>query len=158
MNTVERLQYSLDFAFEILSQVTADLTQEQTDWTPPGTVNSIGSIYSHIVTYVDYALQNWCIEGKPQPESIESRPAVLRMKDVQMELAVLHEHAGRLRSTAKEWLSTLSPADLDRIIHTTIGELNLGQMVDVYIVWHINAHGGEIAALKGCQGAQGYPW
>jgi len=36
MNTVELIQYSLDIAFDILGQVTADLTQEQADWKPPG--------------------------------------------------------------------------------------------------------------------------
>jgi len=42
MNTVELLQYSLGFAFEILGQVTADLTQEQADWAPPGAASTIG--------------------------------------------------------------------------------------------------------------------
>jgi len=79
MNTVELTQYSLGFAFEILSQVTADLTQEQADWKPPGVVDTIGAIYSHIVTYVDYFVQNYMIEGKPKPESIESRPEVSRI-------------------------------------------------------------------------------
>ena len=158
MNTVELLQYSLGFAFDVLGQVTADLTQEQTDWTPPGTVSTIGAIYSHIITYVDYGIQNWCIEGKPHPESIESRPAELVMQDVQVDLSALHEYAGEVQSTAQDWLSSLTPADLERKIDTTIGELNLGQMLESYIVWHINAHCGEIAALKGCQGAKGYPW
>jgi hypothetical protein len=158
MNTVELLQYSLGFAFDILGQVTADLTQEQTDWAPPGNVSTIGAIYSHTITYVDYFVQNYCIEGKPLPKSVESRPAVLKMQDVQVDPYELHEYAGNVKNKIQGWLSSLTPADLERKIDTTVGELNVGQILEIYIVWHINVHCGEISALKGCQGAKGYPF
>jgi len=158
MNTVELIQYSLDIAFDILGQVTADLTQEQADWKPPGVASTIGAIYSHIITYVDYFVQNYCIEGKPAPESVESRPDVLKMQDVQVDLSELHELAGNVKNKTQDWVSSLTPADLARKIDTTIGELTVGQMLEIYIIWHINVHCGEISALKGCQGAKGYPW
>jgi hypothetical protein len=31
-------------------------------------------------------------------------------------------------------------------------------MLAAYVIWHINVHCGEIAALKGLQGLAGYPW
>jgi hypothetical protein len=158
MNTVELLQYSMGVAFDILSQVTADLTQEQADWRPPGTASSISNIYLHTLTYVDYFVRNYCIGGKRLPETVESRPEVLRMQDVQTDLSELHEFASKVKSTVQGWLSSLTPADLERRRHTTVGELNVGQMLEIYIVWHINAHCGEISALKGCQGLKGYPW
>ncbi len=158
MNTVELTQYSLDCAFDILGQVTADLTQEQADWKPPGVASTIGAIYSHIITYVDYFVQNYCIEGKPATESVESRPEALKMQDVQVDLSELHELAGNVKNKTQVWLSSLTPADLSRKIDTAIGELTVGQMLDVFLVWHINVHCGEISALKGCQGAKGYPW
>ena len=158
MNTVELLQYSLGFAFDILGAVTADLTQEQIDWQPPGTVNTIGAIYSHIITYVDFFIQNWGIEGKRQSETVEDRPEEIRMQEVQVDLSALHESAGKVRNKTQDWLSSLTPADLSRKRHTTIGELTVGQALEAYIIWHINTHCGEIAALKGCQGAKGYPW
>ncbi len=158
MNTVELTQYSLGTAFDILGLVTDDLTQEQADWEPPGVASKIGSIYSHTITYVDYFVQNYCIEGKPLPESVESRPDVLKMQDVQVDLSELHEYAGNVKNKTMGWLSSLTPADLARKRDTTIGELTVGQMLDIYFVWHINVHCGEISALKGCQGAKGYPW
>ena len=158
MNTVELIQFALGAAFDVLGQVTADLTQEQADWQPPGKANTIGSIYWHTLTYVDYFVQNYCIEGKRQPETAESRPAELWMQDVQVELSELHAYADQVRSTAQNWLSTLTPADLERRRHTTVGEMNEGQMLELFVVWHINAHCGEISALKGCQGLKGYPW
>lgn len=158
MNTVELLQSSLGVAFDILSWVTEDLTQEQADWRPPGTASTIGSIYSHILTYVDCYMRTYLIAGKPQPETVESAPTELWMKDVQVDLSELHAYAGQVRTTAQNWLSSLTPQDLEPIARTTAGEMNLGQAIDGYIIWHINAHCGEISALKGCQGLKGYPW
>jgi hypothetical protein len=158
MNTVELLQYSLDTAFGIFSQVTADLTQEQIDWQPPGVVNTIGSIYSHILTYVDWFVQDLCIDQNPFPESVEAAVKDHGMRHVQADLAALHENAGTVWKKAQGWLSSLTPADLEIIRNTTVGELNQGQMMEIYIIWHINVHCGEIAALKGCQGAKGYPF
>jgi len=158
MNTVELLGFSLEIAFDILSSVTADLTQEQADWRPPGTANTIGSIYSHILTYVDSYMRNYFIEGKPQPQTVESRPAELWMHDVHVDLSELHAYAGQVRSTVQNWLSSVTPKDLERREVTTAGEMNVGHAVAAFIIWHINAHCGEISALKGCQGLKGYPW
>jgi hypothetical protein len=158
MNTVELLQFSLGASFDILSSVTADLTQEQADWRPPGTANTIGSIYSHILTYVDYYVRNYFIEGKPQPQTVESRVTELWMQDVRVDLSELHTYADQVCSTAQNWLSSLAPEDLEPRALTTAGEINMGQALELFVIWHINAHCGEISALKGCQGLQGYPW
>jgi len=158
MNTVELLQFSVGVAFDVLGQVTADLTQEQADWSPPGTVSCIRDIYWHTLTYVDHFVRDNCIEGKRLPETVESRPDVLRMQAVEADVCELHQFASEVESTVQDWLSSLTPADLDRTRHTTVGELNAGQMLEIYVVWHINAHCGEISALKGCQGLTGYPW
>jgi hypothetical protein len=158
MNTVDLIQFSLGAAFDVLGAVTADLTQEQADWEPPGKASSIGTIYSHILTYVDYFVREYCIAGKRQPETAEVRPDELWMKDVQVGVPALHERAAEVRSTCEGWLATLTPKDLERKRHTTAGEMNEGQMFELFVIWHVNVHCGEISALKGCQGLQGYPW
>ena len=157
MNTVELVQYSLDFAFEALGMVTADLTQKQADWQPPGTASSITANYSHIITYIGWFLESILI---PCDDSLfqKDRPPETVLQDVQVELSDLHTRAGELRKAYRDWLSSLTPTDLDVELQTSIGPLNQGQMVEVYIIWHINAHCGEISAIKGCQGAKGYPW
>jgi hypothetical protein len=158
MNTVELLQYSIGFAFDVLDQVTADLTQEQVDWTPPGTASSIGSIYSHLVTYLDFFVHEMCIGQKYEGFQEPAPPPEIMMQDVQADLVTLHERAKEVRAVTEDWLASLTPADLDVELETSVGLLNVGQMVEAYIIWHINVHCGEIAALKGCQGAKGYPW
>jgi uncharacterized damage-inducible protein DinB len=157
MNTVELTQYALSNAFDLLQQVVADLTQEQADWVPPGTASTIGAVYSHTITYVDFIVQRVCI-GQSDADFAEPPPEEIRMQQVQVDLSALHEYADQVQSAAQEWLSTLTPADLDRRRNTSAGELNLGQLLESYIIWHINAHCGEISALKGCQGLSGYPW
>jgi hypothetical protein len=156
MNTVELLQYSLDFAFEVLGLVTADLTQEQADWQPPGVASSITANYSHINTYMAWILEDILI---PRDDSLflDPPPEVV-LQDVQVELSDLHKRASEVRKAYQDWLSSLTPADLDAELKTSVGPLNVGQTVEIYVVWHINVHCGEIAAMKGCQGAKGYPW
>ena len=157
MDTVELTQYALSSAFNILKQVVADLTQEQADWTPPGTVSTIGAIYSHTITYVDFILQEACI-GQSDAVFAEPPPEEIRMQEVQVELSTLHAYADEVETALHDWLSSLTPKDLEREMETSVGTLNLGQLLEVYIIWHINVHCGEISALKGYQGLQGYPW
>jgi hypothetical protein len=157
MNTVELIQYSLATAFELLGEVTADLSQEQADWKPPGKASSIGSIYSHLITYVDFLLEKIFIPFD-DTEFRKPPPPQIIMQDVQGELSDLHKRTGEVQKAYHDWLSSLTPADMDAEIETSVGPLNVGQTLEFYIVWHINVHCGEIAALKGCQGGKGYPW
>jgi hypothetical protein len=157
MDAAELLRYSLGFAFDILDQVTADLTQEQADWKPPGIANTIGSIYSHLITYLDFMVERVCI-GQDFSVFAEPPPPEIMMHAVQADLPALHERARKVRAAAQDWVSSLTLAYLDAERDTSIGSLKVGQFLEAYIIWHINVHCGEIAALKGCQGAKGYPW
>jgi uncharacterized damage-inducible protein DinB len=77
---------------------------------------------------------------------------------IRVDLAALHQYAQAVAAAAQDWLASLAPEDLERRVETPIGELNLAQLLETFVVWHINAHCGEISALKGCQGARGYPF
>jgi hypothetical protein len=175
VNTLELTQYALGFAFDLLEQVIGDLTQEEADWMPPGTANPIGSLYWHIISYVDELVHDWAIGGRSlkevagwegrvvttmPPRDPEDPMGELRAirEGLRVDLPTMHDYAQATRQVLEDWLATLTPEDLDRTIETTIGELNLAQMLAAYVVWHINVHCGEIAALKGCQGLAGYPW
>ena len=170
MNTAELIQFSLGSALDVLGQVTADLTQEQADWTPPGIANSIGALYWHTLSSTDQIIHGWCMgqasldqkDGWKEkvvtsaPEDDKDHAAQIR--DVRVDLPAMHEYSKAVAKAIKGWLASLTPEDLERKIDTPIGELNLGQLLEAFGAWHINAHCGEIAALKGCQGAKGYPF
>jgi hypothetical protein len=55
-------------------------------------------------------------------------------------------------------LASLKSEDLEIEIDTPIGKLGVGKLLETFVIWHINAHCGEIAALKGCWGVKGYPF
>lgn len=174
MNTVELLQYSVNTAFAILEQVTANLTQEQADWTPPGIANPIGGLYWHTIFSADLAVHSWGLGGaKSLDERDNWREKVLTvlapepgqggdyftyLREIRVSLPALHKYAKAVAGAIQGWLDSLSPGDLERTVNTPIGELNLAQLMETFVIWHVNAHCGEISALKGCQGAQGYPF
>jgi hypothetical protein len=79
-------------------------------------------------------------------------------KGLRLDLPALHDYARATAQVLLDWVASLTPEDLERTISTPIGEFNLGQVLESFIVAHINNHSGEISALKGCQGLAGYPW
>lgn len=173
MNTVELTQYALSNAFDILGQVVADLTQEQADWIPPGIANPIGALYWHTISGADEVVHQWCRGQEPLyqkdgwqekvltvsvPEPEHGGDYLTYMRTIRVDIAALHAYTKAVAAAIQAWLASLAPEDLERKLNTPIGELNLAQMLETFVIWHINAHCGEISALKGCQGARGYPF
>ena len=173
MNTVEMLQSSLGSAFGILGQVTADLTQEQADWQPPGIANPIGATYWHTFSSTDEIVHRWALGQEPlsQRENWDERVIKVSipqpehggdwqayMRAIRVDLPALHEYAQAVAAAVQGWVGSLAPEDLENTIETPLGEQSLAQMLDQFVVWHVNSHCGEISALKGCQGAKGYPF
>jgi len=173
MNSVELLQYSLGNALEILDQVTNDLSQEMADWAPPGIANPIGATWWHTLSSTDYIVHQWCRGQAPltecagwwekvltvsAPEPGDGGDYLAYFRTIRTGLPALREYAQAVTEALQGWLATLTPEDLERKVEGPIGELTLGQMLEAFVIWHINAHCGEISALKGCQGARGYPF
>jgi hypothetical protein len=171
MNTAQLLQFSLKNSFDILNGVTEDLTQEQADWQPPGTALSIGTLYWHTISGADFVVHSWCqgqsslsetagweekvvLHAEPQQEGDHAAS----VRAVRIDLTAMHDYARAVAEAALGWLASMSPEGLEQQIKSPIGELNLGQMLETFVVWHVSAHCGEISALKGCQGARGYPF
>jgi hypothetical protein len=173
MNTVELTQYALGNAFGILEQVTADLTQEQADWMPPGIANPIGATYWHTVSGADEVVYKWIRGEEPlhqkgswqekvltvsAPEPQPGGDYLAYMQAIRVDIAALHAYTKAVTEAIQAWLASLAPEDLEREMETPIGKLNVGQMLETFVIWHINAHCGEISALKGCLGVKGYPF
>lgn len=173
MNTVELTQYALGNAFDILGQVVADLTPEQADWAPPGWANPIGATYWHAVSGADEVVCRWVLGQEPlhQHDGWRQKALAVAVPDpetgegyfdwvraIRIDLPAMHAYAQATAAMLQAWLDSLAPTDLHKTLNTPIGEYNLAQVVETFVIWHINAHCGEIAALKGCQGAKGYPF
>jgi hypothetical protein len=173
MNAVELIQYALGNAFGILGQVVDDLTPEQADWVPPGIANPIGATYWHTIASVDDIVHKWIRAEQPlrqvdgwqervlttsAAEPGEGSDYLAYMQAIRVDLAVLHAFTEAVAEAVQSWLASLTPGDLERKLETPIGELSVEQVLETFVIWHINAHCGEIAALKGCQGVKGYPF
>lgn len=173
MNSIKLLDYAAKNAFGILRDVAGDLTQEQADWQPPGLANPIGASYWHVLSSCDFIVHQWGQGQPPLSEREGWRDRALSvpapepehggdwhawMRTIRVDLPTVHEYAQAVVDATGEWLGTLAPEDLERIVQTPIGNLALGHMLETFVIWHLNAHCGEIAALKGCQGARGYPF
>ena len=70
----------------------------------------------------------------------------------------MHGYAKATAQTLLDYVATLAPKDLERTIPTPIGDHDMGQFLEIFIIGNINWHIGEISALKGCLGLKGYPW
>jgi hypothetical protein len=77
---------------------------------------------------------------------------------LQVDLNAMHDYARATAQALQGFVASLAPEDLERSIPTPIGDYKLGPFLEYFVIWHINVHCGEIAALKGCQGLKGYPW
>ena len=77
---------------------------------------------------------------------------------LKVDLPALHEYAQATAQAIQGALAALTPKDLERTISTSVGDYAMDHFLAFFIIWHINAHCGEISAIKGCQGLQGYPW
>ena len=77
-----------------------------------------------------------------------------------VDLAQLREYGGAVAAATDEWLATLAPEDLDRMIDLSafgFGERSLAWVLGGAVIGHTQAHWGEISALRGLHGAKGFP-
>lgn len=142
-----------------------DVTDEQFNWTPPGTVSPIRSIFLHMLTIEDAYVQEsflntpriWDAQG--WEEKIGSR-APWRgenwddLKDLTLTLEQVAEFQLVVREATDAYIAGLTEQELDRRIEFEGRERRIADVLSMLVV-HNLTHAGEIAALKGVQGAAG---
>ena len=94
----------------------------------------------------------------PAEPSAENGDYLTYMRTVRVNLPAMHGYAKAVAGALHEWLAGQTAADLERKVNTPVGEHSVAQALIVFVIWHLDAHCGEIAALKGCLGAKGYPF
>ena len=147
----------------------SDVTPEQAHWRPPGIANPICAVYAHVIVGADLAA-NTTMRG--QPPLIASKwggkvglSGLMPARDwhdwashVRMDLDVFREYARGVYACWEDYLSSLSPGDLGRVVD--LSAIGMGQRTLAHLlamqVEHFSGHCGEIACLKGLQGVAGY--
>ncbi|MFN2114162.1 MAG: DinB family protein [Anaerolineae bacterium] len=171
MNGVDSLRSAFRASHYWFDQTTVDVTDEQATYRPPGRVSSIAQLAAHIAQSEDMAIQQLA-QGRPTLwesgnwEEQTGVPNALRLSneaDAQFTSGVsaLKPYADAVFAATDEYLGGLSDADLDREIDMSpfgMEAMRLGDVLTLIPLGNTFAHTGEISAIKGLQGAQGYPF
>lgn len=169
MDAVQVLREPVRECHEWLEATMSDVTVEQAHWRPPGVANPICAVYAHVIVGADFAV-NTILNGE-QPLIVKDwggkagLSELMPVKDwhnwavrVRMDLGVFRQYARAVYACWDACLASVLPGHLDRVIDLSVwgmGQRTLAQYLAMQVE-HFSGHCGEIACLKGLQGATGY--
>jgi hypothetical protein len=172
VNAVDLLRSQINASHEIVEGTVADLTAEMCDKQVEGKAHPIGATYAHLVSAEDFII-NMLMRGQTplmmgtcagktgmsEPPPGPGGDTYGWATSVKVDLAQAREYAQEVYKTTDEWLATLSDEDLDKEMDVPgFGKNTLAYYVGIGALIHPANHIGEISALKGIQGAKGYPF
>jgi hypothetical protein len=171
MDALDLIRREATTSWSWFERVVGDVTAEQANWWPPGTANSIATTYLHVVINTDVEAGGMLFGLEPLVESryhgqigqgmqydherFDAWPPRLSV----LEWELLRDYGRAVHRQLSENLSTLTREHLTVPIDMTRSGLGMWTGLDILALhgWgHVKIHGGEIAALKGLQGALGY--
>jgi hypothetical protein len=173
MNAIDLLRYQIRECYAWLEMTVDDITQRQANWKPPGVANSIGATYAHLMVSADFDVNSRMYGGMPIVASefkgdiglSEMHTGGFDWHDWASRLTVdwpaLHAYGRAVHRSIDERLDTLTMDDLQRTVDMRPSAEHLGvwpgiEMYNLHGINHPYLHGGEIACLKGMQGAAGW--
>jgi hypothetical protein len=148
------------------------VTSEMAHWSPPGKAQPLGANYAHILISEDFLINGLLKGAAPLLASTwagkvgvstlppQAPPWNDWAGQVQVELEALRGYGQAVYEATDNYLASLSDEDLDRSLDLSaigFGQQALGWFLSV-LIFNVHTHTGEIACLKGLQGAQGYPF
>jgi hypothetical protein len=172
------MRQQLKEAHDVLEGTMADVTSEQAQWLPPGTANPLGASYAHAVVSEDLLINGFLRRAVPlfaQPDWAGKNGLSEPMPNpgpgwenyggwarrVQVDLPVLRRYAEAVYANTDQYLANLAPEELDQPVDMSqmgMGKPSLGWFLGSLVILHAANMCGEIACLKGLQGAKGYPF
>jgi len=167
---LELLRRQAGTTWEWLENVVHDVRSDQANWWPPGTANSIGAIYLHLVINTDVEINRLIFLRAPLVEGLWGG-------DVGQAFSYDAEHFDRwVRHAPVDWqrlrhygqavhaafvasLESMSDEHLAMPVDMTRAGLGMWEgrdLLELHGTTHPRIHGGEIACLKGLLGGTGY--
>ena len=151
-----------------VSMTMKDVTVEQFNWAPPGTMNTISATFIHLTSVEDDFVQG-ILQGKPriwdagkwsEKTGVKKTPGIGEnwdeFKHLHLEPAAFLEYEQAVWAATDAYLAGLTAEDLDRKVKLGPRELTVAELL-IMAANQSLSHAGEIAALKGVQGAKGLP-
>lgn len=170
MNATTLLREQIQQAHEFLKAVMEGVTSEQAQWIPPGTANPLAATYVHAIASEDLAINmvlkgsaplyatTWA--GKTGISEVQPLTTAQWARRVQIDLPTAQSYAQAVHAATDTYLATLTDDDLTRVLDLSsfgLGQMPVGTLLNRMVLGHIDNMCGEIAVLKGLQGAKGYP-
>jgi hypothetical protein len=151
-------------------QTVSTVTAEQANWWPPGTANSIGTTYFHVVINTDVEINRLIkhceplVEGRCDGNVGQGVPYdpdrfTRWVRHVAVDWDIVREYGRAVHVAFIDSLAELTNEQLELPVDMTRAGLGMWQGRDLYELHgckHPYIHGGEIAVLKGLQGSSGW--
>ena len=176
LTALQLLKDELKSAREVFEGTVGDVTQEQLHQLPGGKALPLGAVYAHLIFSEDAIVQGMLQKKAPLSDSIMKgktgtslpMPAMDEKwseaneewsKNVKIDLSEFREYAKAVYAATDAYVNSLQDEDVEKVIDLgSWGKQTVAQLLSGFIIGHTYSLTGEIAALKGLQGAKGYPF
>jgi hypothetical protein len=164
VNVLEEFRAQARMSFDWLEAIVADVDAGAALWRPQGRANTIGSTYAHIVRNIDEDLNHWLFRRPMLNEGpwLGRTGLVAGRSDweqVEIDWGALRAYGRAMCAFAIESVDGLTDDDLAIVTDLSTPDIATWRGIDIVrltVSIHVRLHGGEIACLKGLQGAKGY--
>jgi hypothetical protein len=176
ITALQLLKDQIKDARGLFENTSADIQNEHLHKDPGGKAFPLGATYAHLVFSEDAIVQgmmqskpplfetDW--KGKtgasqPMPPMDEewSQANEKWSKTVTVDFTQLQQYAKVVFAATDNYVNSLTDQDLEREIDLgSWGKHTVAQMLSGFVIGHTWSLAGEISALKGIQGAKGYPF
>ena len=143
-----------------------NMTEDLFNWPSPGTANTISATVVHFLEGEDKFINSnilgktrvWETGNWSEKTGVKNLPGFGRdwsdFKKTRVALQPVLDYKAAVWAATDAFLANLKEEDLDRMIPFAGREITVAEMLQLCIS-HSLGHNGEIAALKGVQGAKG---
>ena len=168
MDVLDYIQHQMAGMRRSVNNVMKDMTPELFNAATPGTANAINATFVHFMSAEDNFIHK-IIQNKPSvwesgswsgKTGIPKSPGIgedwSSYKHKQIAIQPLLDYQAAVWAATDTYLATLTTDELDRKVKFAGGERTVAEMLLLLVSQELG-HTGEIAALKGVQGAKGLP-
>jgi uncharacterized damage-inducible protein DinB len=168
MDAKEFITIQMGIQRKLADAVLSGLTDEQLNWAPPGTMNTIGTVLLHVTSTDDNFVHGvlgqptvWDRDNYAETIGLPKPPGRAGYWDeanaATLTLAPILAYVTAVRTAFDAYLAQVTDADLSQIGPSPFGEMPRAGIIGLLVV-HSAHHVGEIAALEGIQGGKGLPF
>lgn len=172
---VNTLRDQLTLAHQILEDTIKGVSAEHAHWQPASNAHSVAANYAHVIVQEDviisallkgekplFATQYAEMTGLSQLPPLPTTQLVNWQawgQHLEVDLAAAQAYSQSVYANTHTYLESISDEDLGQTINTGfLGEMTKFELLNLTVLTNCNWHTGEISAVKGLQGLQGYPF